>query len=200
MKSKQDKNITREEWLQIALVKVTPIFNEKGYQVPKVKVSCGFASTGNKRHIGQCWPTCSSQASVNEIFISPGLDDPVDVMDTLVHELVHAVDDCKNGHGAEFKKIALAVGLEGKMRQASAGARLKERLIHMARELEPYPHVKLSFNRNKRAYKPGPKAKCKICGYQIGVPKKWLHYGPPKCPLHEIEMETIGDWDEEYQL
>ena len=198
MKTKSSNNLTREEWLQIAVDKVTPIFNEKGYQVPKVKVSCGFASTGHKHHIGQCWAKCTSEADINEIFISPGLDDPVRILDVLIHELVHAVDDCKSSHGAEFKKIALAVGLEGKMRQAAAGEKLKDRLTEIASKLAKYPHIKLTFNMNKRAYKPGPRAKCAICGYQISVPKKWLHYGPPKCPLHETAMEALGNWEDEF--
>ena len=134
---------------------------------------------------------------IGRIFISPGLDDAVRILDVLIHELVHAVDDCKSSHGAEFKKIALAVGLEGKMRQASAGEKLKDRLAIIAGELAQYPHVKLTFNMKKRAYKPGPRAKCAICGYQISVPKKWLHYGPPKCPLHEKAMEALGDWEDE---
>jgi hypothetical protein len=197
MKTQLSKNLTREEWLQIAVEKVTPIFNEKGYQVPKVKVSCGFASTGKDRHVGQCWASYASDAKVNEIFISPGLDDAVNVLDTLIHELVHAVDDCKHGHGKEFKEIALSVGLEGKMRQASAGEKLRERLAVMATELDKYPHLKLKFHKKKRAYKVGPKAKCKTCGYQLNVPKKWLHYGAPNCPLHGTKMDEVGNWDEE---
>lgn len=36
-----------------------------------------------------------------------------DFLEVLVHELVHATDDCKSSHGKEFKRIATAVGLEG---------------------------------------------------------------------------------------
>ena len=53
----------RETWLQSAINLLTPIFKLKGYQMPKVHVSCGFPSTGNKsKHIGQCWPNncCSA--------------------------------------------------------------------------------------------------------------------------------------------
>jgi len=78
--------------------------------------------TSSRRVIGQCWSTQSSSAGVNEIFISPKLADPVEVLDTLTHELVHAVDNCKHKHGKEFKAIAKKIGLEGKMREASAGA------------------------------------------------------------------------------
>ena len=191
-----ETEITREQWLNSAVEVLKPIFTEKGYIVPKVNVSCGFPSTGKDRHIGQCWSKETSEADVNEIFISPKLDDPVAVLDTLVHELVHAVDNCKNSHGAEFKKIALSIGLEGKMRQAAAGEKLKARLREMAITLGEYPHKKLKFHMKISAYRPRPRAVCKDCGYQLNIQKKWLHYGTPLCPVHKTEMEALGNWDD----
>lgn len=188
--------ITRENWLNLAVEALRPVFEEKGYIVPKVSVSCGFASTGKDKHIGQCWTRESSTAEINEIFISPKLDDPVDVLDTLAHELVHAVDNCKHSHGAEFKKIALSIGLEGKMRQASAGEKLKARLQEIAIPLGEYPHKKLKIQMRVRLYKPRPKAVCHECGYELNIQKKWLHYGPPICPVHKIEMEAKGNWED----
>jgi hypothetical protein len=106
--------ITREQWLQHAVKALTPLFLAKGYIVPKCHVSCGFASTDVKRgHIGQCWSTHASEDQVNQIFISPGLSDPVLVLDTLMHELIHAVNDCQHKHGPVFKKMALKLGLKG---------------------------------------------------------------------------------------
>ncbi len=58
---------------------------------------------------------------MNQIFISPALSDSVAVLDTLMHELIHAVDDCENKHGPVFKKMALKLGLKGPMRSAGAG-------------------------------------------------------------------------------
>lgn len=188
--------ITREEWLNIAVKSVTPVFTERGYQVPTVRVSCGFPSTGKDRHIGQCWAKHTSEADINEIFISPKLDDPVEILDTLIHELVHAVDNCQHGHGKEFKKIALSVGLKGKMREASAGEALRERLQVIAADLAPYPHKKLKFAIKIRTYRPRPRAVCGECGYQINILKKWLHYGPPLCPVHKVEMNPVGDWED----
>jgi hypothetical protein len=104
---KTDNNSTRESWLENAVDMLSPIFKQKGYDMPKIKVSCGFPSTGNKsKHIGQCWGRSSTTEGVNQLFISPVLDEPVQVLDTLVHELVHAIDDCVHHHGPEFKKIA----------------------------------------------------------------------------------------------
>ena len=152
----------REAWLEAAVQAVTPLFSAKGYVVPTCRVSVGFASTGTLRgHIGQCWSTRSSQNGINQIFISPALAEAFDVLDTLVHELVHAVDDCQHKHGKEFKKIALKVGLKGPMRGADAGPVLKAQLLDLAQTLGPYPHSALNVSVRKRpqAKRPAPSAK-----------------------------------------
>jgi hypothetical protein len=189
---------TREHWLQNAVDMVEPIFKNKGYKIPKIQVSCGFPSTGNKtKHIGQCWGRSSTSDGVNQLFISPILDEPVQVLDTLVHELVHAIDDCIHHHGPEFKKIATDVGLQGPMREASAGPWLKEHLIGIAKQLGKYPHSKINLaHSSSKKTGPRPRAKCKKCGYEVTPLKKWLHMGPPLCPKHTTEMEPIGDWEE----
>ena len=106
------KQSTREAWLESAVLELAPLFAKIGHRIPACRVSCGFASTGVKSgHIGQCWSTRSSEDGVNQIFISPSLSAAVTVLDTLVHELVHAVDDCEHKHGKEFKKIAIGIGL-----------------------------------------------------------------------------------------
>ena len=193
-----ENKTTRELWLQNAVDLVSPIFKNKGYTIPKVQVSCGFPSTGNKsKHVGQCWGKSSTNDGTNQLFISPILDEPVQVLDTLVHELVHAVDDCMHHHGPEFKKIATDVGLQGLMREASAGPWLQEQLTAISRQLGKYPHSKINLaHSSSKKTGPRPRAKCKKCGYEVTPLKKWLHMGPPLCPKHTTEMEPIGDWEE----
>ena len=78
-----ENKTTRELWLQNAVDLVSPIFKNKGYTIPKVQVSCGFPSTGNKsKHVGQCWGKSSTNDGTNQLFISPVLDEPVQVLDT----------------------------------------------------------------------------------------------------------------------
>jgi len=193
-----ENKTTREQWLHKAVELVSPIFKNKGYTIPKVQVSCGFPSTGNKsKHVGQCWGKSSTNDGTNQLFISPVLDEPVQVLDTLVHELVHAVDDCIHHHGPEFKKIATDVGLQGLMREASAGPWLQEQLTSISRQLGKYPHSKINLSHSSsKKTGPRPRAKCKKCGYEVTPLKKWLHMGPPLCPKHTTEMEPIGDWEE----
>ena len=193
-----ENKIIRELWLQNAVDLVSPIFKNKGYTIPKVQVSCGFPSTGNKsKHVGQCWGKSSTNDGTNQLFISPVLDEPVQVLDTLVHELVHAIDDCMHHHGPEFKKIATDVGLQGLMREASAGPWLLEQLTAISRQLGKYPHSKINLaHSSSKKTGPRPRAKCKKCGYEVTPLKKWLHMGPPLCPKHTTEMEPMGDWEE----
>jgi hypothetical protein len=190
--------INREQWLMRAVDHLAPIFERSGYVIPIVKVSVGFPSTGAKgRHLGQCWSTKSAVDGVNQIFIAPHLQTPFDFLDTLVHELVHAVDDCQSGHCENFKKIALDVGLKGPMRSAGAGDWLKQDLMRIAEMLGSFPHGRLSLpikTMQKAPKRPG--AKCSRCGYEIVMLKRYLPLGPPLCPKDVEAMEATGDWED----
>ena len=188
---------TREAWLLSAIDLLRPIFAAKGYALPPCQVSCGFTSTGTRSgHVGQCWSTKSASNALNQIFISPTLKSDFDVIDTLVHELVHAVDNCEHKHGKEFKKIALKLGMVGPMRSAGAGPALKPTLEALLTELGPYPNGPLKVSMHKAARRNRPRAKCKHCGYQVPMLKKFLAYGPPICPQDKVEMEALGDWED----
>jgi len=186
----------REEWLMRAVSRLEPIFQRSGYQIPPVKVSIGFPSTGAKSmHLGQCWGRKSSEDGINQIFIAPNHADSVEVLDTLTHELVHAVDDCKSGHGEGFKKIATDVGLKGPMRSAGAGEYLKQDLIKIAQALGHFPHARLLVSKGaSRAGIKRPGAKCSKCGYEVVMMKRYLEFGPPICPKDQDIMDGTGDW------
>ena len=191
-------NQLRESWLMEAVEQIKPIFERMGYQVPLVKVSVGFPSTGSKgRHLGQCWSTRSSDDGINQIFIAPHLPTPIEVLDTLVHELVHAVDDCQSGHGENFKRIAKDIGLKGPMRSAGADESLMKDLIKISNQLGNFPHGRLSIPRaasNAGIKRPG--AKCSKCGYEVVMLKKFLSLGPPICPKDIGAMEPTGEWED----
>ena len=191
------QHTTREAWLLAAVELLRPLFAAKGFSVPPCQVSCGFASTGTRSgHVGQCWSTKSASNELNQIFIAPTLKSAYEVLDTLVHELVHAVDNCENKHGKEFKKIALKMGMKGPMRSAEAGPELKVILNTLLDTLGPYPHGHLNVGMRKAPRRDRPWAKCKHCGYQVPMLKKFLTYGPPICPKDKVEMEALGNWEE----
>lgn len=185
--------MTREEWLQNAIAKLRVDFASHGASYPEnLRVSVGWPGGRGSRlkTIGEYWQARASADEVPCIFISPILGEPIRALDVLVHELIHAAKP-NAGHGKEFKRLALALGLEGKMTATIAGERLKQRLNTLLAELGPYPHAEL-----KPSQRPGKsqttrllKAEC-ACGYTCRVTKKWADIGAPICPTCMDSMEV----------
>jgi hypothetical protein len=189
-------NGNREQWLQQAVAKcIGPMFESHGYEVPEVRVSCGFpsrsATSAKKRRIGECWTPEAAGDKRAQIFITPLLDDHQTVLATLVHEVVHAVDENKNGHGGPFKKIATKVGLVGKMTATTAGEELQQRIEGWVKKLGAYPHAKLSAMVRVKQTTRMIKCECEDCGYTVRSTKKWIEdMGAPLCPCNSNAMEV----------
>ena len=184
---------TREDWLAAAVGLIGGLFKQ---QVPKVRVSCGWPSSrgvANKKYaIGECWPPKAAQDKVPQIFISPRIEnaDTTGVLPTLVHELIHAIDENKNGHKGPFRRMAKEVGLVGKMTATEAGPELMQKLAGMQRSLGEYPHslLKPGFRLTKKQTTRLIKCECDACGYNVRVTRKWLDLGAPICPCNKKPM------------
>lgn len=103
-----------EVWLAEAVELLRPIFKECGYEIPPVHVSVGFSTFGynpsaKKRVIAVCHAKSMTRDGTNEIHITPLVYEPIDVLGLLVHELIHAVDDCQSGHGKTFQEMSFAL-------------------------------------------------------------------------------------------
>jgi hypothetical protein len=181
---------TREAWLLEATSRMRrDLFERSGNVVPKVKVSVGFPGGGSARtRIGEHWHPRATQDNVSQIFISPVLDSPLQALETLVHELVHAiVPDAK--HGPEFGAIAKRVGLVGKMTATIAGPNLKLELETMINQLGKYPHAGINVGDRKKQSTRLMKVECGDCGYIARVSSKWIdEAGAPICPCNGEAM------------
>lgn len=177
--------MTREEWLNAALTALRPWFKDRAdATIPTdTRVSVGFPGGGSARkRIGECWARKVSKDGVNEIFISPVLQDPVRMLDVLVHEIVHAVDDCVSGHKGEFKRIAKDVGLEGKMTATHAGEELKQELARIIQTLPALTHGALDLSTRKKQPTRLVKLECDCCGMLLRTTAKWIEQtGLPAC-------------------
>ena len=143
----------RESWLTEAgnLILddiLTPIVLASGYTFdrPQFRISIGFPkhSRGGKA-IAVCFIRAASSDGVNEIFINPELDDPIKVMEAMVHELVHAYDDCASGHRNFFATVARKAGLEGPLTSTIAGDKLMATMTEYAGLLGVFPHRKMQL-------------------------------------------------------
>jgi len=194
--------LTREQWLELAVEKLRPLFKEVDVELPRVRVSIGWPSKGGLKAtgkvVGQCWKSTVAKDGVSQLFISPVLgEDQVQVLGILMHELVHASDDCESGHKGHFSKTARALGLKGKMTATvvEEDSELAERLAGFLEQLGDYPHSALDvFEVEKERTRTKQttrmlKLECPCDGYIARTTAKWLdELGAPRCPCG-MEME-----------
>lgn len=197
MNAKTVKATNREEWLTRAVKPLCDMIVENtSLPRPKeVTVSCGWPrqDRGGKV-IGQCWPTKSGKG-VSHMFITPMLTDPIKVLATLLHELIHAADDCASEHKGPFTKAVRAVGLSGKPTAtfADPGTALHASLKALAKELGKYPHTGLTPGGTlaKKQSTRMLKCECDSCGYVVRTTQKWLDIATPICPLSACGLNPL---------
>jgi hypothetical protein len=196
--------MNREQWLtEIGSKHLLPYLAKAGArkQLKKWRVSCGFpkGSRGGKggHSIGQCWAREASGDNHVEIFISPELQ-PFAAVETLVHELVHAIVGTKCGHRGPFKELARKAGLVGPMRATKAGEELRLFIEHALRAMPPYPHAPLALPEGKKVGTGSRliKIHCPQCEYVLRGTRQWLEIAIPRCPnpdCDSFEEEMIAE-------
>ncbi len=91
-----------------------------------------------------------------------------------------------------IRRIALAVGLAGKMTATHASPELTERLNVLCSQIGPYPHTSLDRSQLKKQSTRMLKVECPECGYTVRTTAKWIEAGLPTCPCG-TEMECTGE-------
>lgn len=194
----------REAWLIQAAEAMTPWIREvvdPDFPEVKFRVSVGWPGGRAKKTItvGQCWPTTSAEDGVAQIFISPmrGMADTVNVLGTLLHEMIHAYDDCKDGHTGRFIKIAKPLGFIPKWTSSdNRSPELTERLEDLAADLGLFPSAAITAGRAADTPKTQTnrqiKAECVSgSGYKVRLSQKWIdEVGTPICPCCGESMEV----------
>jgi hypothetical protein len=202
-------SLTREAWLHLAIEAFRPRFVEIGLPLPeKLHVSIGFgygSRAESKKILGQCWARRASADGVNHIFLGPQEGDPAGMLVSLLHELIHAADDCSSGHRGRFAEAATRLGFEGPMTSTPPSLALSAEVILLAEALGPFPHGQLTVDAAKLVPVPagetdspepgkihsGPSKQgtrmikltaSGCCGYSVRTTQKWLDEGLPQCP------------------
>ena len=197
--------MNREAWLQAAVEELRPLFQGIDKPIPEVRVSVGWPSSGGlgvkRRTIGQCWFGTMAADKVPQLFISPLLDDPTDpmgVLPTLVHELVHVVAGADAKHGPKFVRIMKPLGLAGKPTSTHADEGLIDRLKQIADKLGKFPHSKIvPLEKEKKQGTRMKKCECAGCGYIARTVKKWIEeVGAPICPCNKLPRAVELGLDE----
>jgi SprT-like family len=161
----------REEWLQAATGFLFDLMEQHGLLRVKVRVSCGWPSRGGlaqrRTVIGQCFAPQICADGCPQIFISPRLADGVEVLGTLLHELIHASVGCEHGHGAKFSQSARKVGLTGRPTATTVGDTLRPFLLAYVAQAGEYPHAAIQVQ--TAAQQTGSRLRLYQCGCHPAV-------------------------------
>jgi hypothetical protein len=144
----------RESWLAAAVEIFRPRFDEVGFPLPKkVRISVGFGPQGARQEsakiLGVCLATVLSADSTNEIFVSPEDVDTIVMLETVLHELIHAALDCQDGHKGRFAEIATRLGFLSPMTETPASPSLQADFLLIAEDLGHYPGAAVLLGANK---------------------------------------------------
>lgn len=170
----------RESWLAAAAVmlqhEVFPVagIDAASWEQRKYRVSCGFpigyrGSRTGKVALGQAFDPSISADGTMEVFINPILDNPVDVIAVLAHELIHVEAGIACGHRGRFASIARSIGLVGAMTATVPGDELRGKLQRIVADLGVYPHAKVDPNARKKQGTRLLKLQCSDCGWTARV-------------------------------
>lgn len=178
--------MTREDYLNTATQALAPRFAALGYPLPNVRASVGIPAGGKGgkfKRIGECWSPQASADKTTEVFICPSQSNAVDVLAILLHELIHAAVGLECGHKGAFKRVALALGLEGKMTATIPGAALKADLAAIVATLGEYPHAALNtaLSGRKKQTTRMIKLICEHCGWSCRTTGNHIEAGLPTC-------------------
>ncbi len=191
----ENVHATREAWLIAASLGLKPLFLRVGHPlITPVRLSVGFPSQGGlsvaRRRVGECWGSEASASGVSEIFVSPLLDDALDVLGTVGHELGHVILGAKVGHKKPFAVLMEKIGLEGKATATVPGPRFKSESARLIDELGPFPHGRLvPIPKDQKEKVAIFRCSCPVCGYVCRVIRRWLEVGgPPICPIDKIPL------------
>jgi hypothetical protein len=160
----------REAWLQAAASFLLKHMVEQGLPPVEVRVSCGWPVRGGvarrRTVIGQCFAPSVCKDGKPQIFISPRLSESIEVLGTLLHELVHASVGCHYGHRKEFSQAARQVGLDGPPTATTVGDTLRWLLVSYVGRVGPYPHAAIQLRAKEKV---GSRLRLYQCGCQPPV-------------------------------
>lgn len=140
---------TREQWLTERAGEIADHFESCGFNIPwSIRVSCGWPGVAPGGRIdcvlGVTYDAEASMDGVREIFISPMLSTPTEIVRVLAHEMVHTILPTWEQHGSGFLAVCDGLGLtEGEPTQRMPGPELMEKLLDHLKRADAYPHAPL---------------------------------------------------------
>ena len=182
----------REAWLTEGADQMIATFAESDnhwHDMPLYRVSVGYAPRHRGGKVaGVCINAEASSDNHFEVFINPVIDDGLQALEVLAHELVHVVDRMESGHKGRFARLARRIGLEGKLTATNAGEGLTLQIQDVLSLLGDYPHGSIDIDFTKKQSTRMLKVCCGSCDFHFRTSRKnvlMLDMDTAPCPACE---------------
>ena len=100
----------REDWLNACVDELRPFFMSNGHTLPaEIRVACAYPTNAKRsgfKVLGECIPNTNSADGHYEIFISPILDNPSKVTETLIAQLCRTAKGALNVNTLAYGRIS----------------------------------------------------------------------------------------------
>jgi hypothetical protein len=174
---------SREDYLNAAVEELRPVFTANGQDLPRaIRVSCALPSNAKRSGaIGECWADTASADQHYEIFISPILDAPIKVTETLIAQLCRTARGALNvttlsyGRVAEAMHILPAGALSNPYKEVNHGQEFINAYQAIIDSLGIYPHAKVDVSSHKSQGTRMLLARCPTCQCSIRMTAKWVY-------------------------
>lgn len=183
--------MNREAWLTDVAKRIEPLF--KGSTFKPYRLTCGWPCVNGlsprRRRVGECHNITCSRGGVYELFISPVLDDPLEVAGTVTHELAHVLAGTEAAHGKGFVRFCRHVGLtKGRPTEAMPGKDLEGKIKEILTGLPSYPHKALvPTAKPRREPRPRPVKLVCACGCKVTMSADdFAGVGVPTCACRRV--------------
>ena len=169
---------TREEWAQMILGNLFLALTEIGiaWNTPTPRELRVALAPLPRTTLGRCHSSKKSVGgNVNMIDLSTDQGDPLELTHTLLHELLHALDDCHSGHRGRWRRWADQIGIE---RVGHKRGPIAEKLVQdaLAAVGTPGNHVQTVPSKRK-AESSQIRFACPECSRHVHMPRKLADEG-----------------------
>ena len=175
----------REDWLNAAVDELRPFFSSRGHTLPaEIRVACAYPTNAKRsgfKVLGECIPNTNSADGHYEIFISPILDEPSKVTETLIAQLCRTARGALNVTNLAYAKIAevmhiLPAGtVSSPFKEVTHGSAFDMAYQDIIDSLGVYPHAKVDVSIHKSQGTRMLLAVCPTCQCKIRITAKWAH-------------------------
>ncbi len=180
--------MNQQAWLHAAREVLRPLFPRDCHAaIDGTQVLCSFASERGMAPVhprqSQSWSRKSPDGHGHLALISPCLDNPVDVLCALAHELCHICSGDLVNHNARFRQFAERVGLRKPLTIPKPSDQLARCARTLVDKIGNYPHQALerdadSASKRKPSHLHLACPRCDVAGW---FTPHDLRFGRPFC-------------------